>query len=95
MICTPWITSADLAACDCPDASADVVDTSIEAASEIMYALTGRQYPGVCTETLRPCGTTAGEPVGWPYPYYPVRTGGVWVNTGPCGCNMRTCGCDP
>ena len=98
MICSDWVTPVDLTACDCPDdAPAAVVSTSITVASELLYALTGRQYPGTCSETLRPC-SNSGDPYGftpwlWTYPWTPVRMGGQWLNLGPCGCHMRTCGC--
>lgn len=98
MICSPYLTTADLVECDCPDdASPDVIELSIQAASEIEFLLTGRQYPGECSATVRPCGNS-GSPVGWSalfwsFPWIPLRIGGNWVNMGPCGCSMDACGC--
>jgi len=97
-LCADWITPADLVDCDCPtDAPAGVVADSISTASEILYRLSGMQFPGECTETLRPC-SNSGAPAGfdwglWTYPWIPLRIGGSWVNVGPCGCNMASCDC--
>jgi hypothetical protein len=98
MICSDWITPTDLVDCDCPsDAPAGVVADSISTASEILYRLTGMQFPGECTETLRPC-SNSGAPAGfdwglWTFPWVPLRIGGSWINVGPCGCNMAACDC--
>lgn len=99
MICTNYLTPADLVDCDCPDASPSVILLSIEAASEILFYLTGKQWPGVCEATVRPCGNP-GSPLGWSsifwtYPWIPMKFGATWVNMGPCGCSMESCGCRP
>jgi hypothetical protein len=96
--CSDWLEPADLVDCDCPtDAPAAVVDSSITAASEILYRLTGMQFPGTCEQTIRPCSNSA-SPYGfdfgfWQYPWVPLRIGGSWLNMGPCGCNMAACDC--
>lgn len=98
-LCSDWILEADVELCYTIPATVDpaVVAMSLTVASEIMYGLTGRRFPGSCTETLRPCGNE-GDPYGfqpwlWSYPWVPLRYDGAWLNTGPCGCHMRTCGC--
>lgn len=99
MICSPWLTPTDLVACGCPDATASQINSAIETASEVLYALSGRQYSGSCSETLRPCSGGSMEPgfswSRWTYPWYPIRSGGSWVNIGPnCGCHISyECGC--
>lgn len=60
MICTPWITRNDLAGCGCPeDASETIIDAALVTANDIIYDLSGRQYPGLCEETVRPCQVSA------------------------------------
>lgn len=95
MICSPWIDQQDLYACGCPEnAPQDVMDLAIESASEILFKLTGQQYPGECEATLRPCGNSGRSvPFGWGYPWIPLKLDGVWLNTGGCGCAMDYCGC--
>jgi len=99
MICENWITPTDLIDCDCPDASETVVTGAIETASEILYALSGRQYAGSCHEIVRPCAQGGVLPGfawnRWTYPWTPMRSGGTWLNIGPaCGCHISyDCAC--
>jgi hypothetical protein len=99
MICSDWVIPGDLVDCDCPDASEKVITQSITQASEILYAFSGRQYPGLCGETIRPCSGGAQLPgfswARWTYPWLPIRAGGVWLNIGPaCGCHIAfDCAC--
>lgn len=58
-LCTPWIGVDDLTRCGL-DPSAydpDTIDFFAAAASEVLFRLTGQQWPGECDETVRPCGT--------------------------------------
>jgi hypothetical protein len=100
-LCTPWITETDLIACGCPEnADPGVLNLAIDTASELLYALTARQFPGTCTATVRPC-SNPGSPYAfnwavWHYPWVALRVDGMWLNLGPCGCNMAAdCGCAP
>jgi hypothetical protein len=35
------------------------------------------------------------RPFGWAFPWYPIRSGGVWLNIGGCGCHIaRDCACN-
>lgn len=81
-ICTPWATEADVGSpCDDYEFDPTVLDDGLQVASQILYELTGRRWPGVCTETIRPCG---------------YRTTDAWgaAGQGWCGClSSRTCGC--
>jgi hypothetical protein len=102
VLCSPWVSTADLEYfCDVP-ALATVGDEedAIQAASEILHMLTGRQYPGVCSETLRPCPSPGYLPrdSNLPFGWYPIRVGGVWLNSGWCGCHQAadcSCACIP
>lgn len=100
MICAPWVTDDDLIDCSDLNASAEVIDDACMAASEILYALSGRQFSGTCAETVRPCASGGGYLPGfswsrWTYPWYPILSGGVWLNLGPaCGCHIAyDCAC--
>lgn len=85
MICAPWDTI------DCCDVTPS--DDVLMFASEVLFALSGRQFPGICTETIRPCAGRSQLPPNWPYPWYPTRFGGKWLNIG-CGCHIgRDCSC--
>lgn len=70
-ICTPWISEDDrLADCGCPDGPQLVVQSAIEVASDILYRFSGQQWPGLCTETMRP--VRIGLPPGSVRPFLPV-----------------------
>lgn len=48
--CDPWATAADLCSpCDDYSVDAALMDDALQAASDVLYALSGRQFPGVCT----------------------------------------------
>jgi hypothetical protein len=56
--CAPWIEPNELGDCGCvAPPSPEVVAEAVEAASEILYTLSGRQYPGLCEAIFRPCGS--------------------------------------
>ena len=56
--CTPWITGDDVAAC-CPveTSSGALFDSAAEAASDLLFQLSGRQFAGECgpREVRPPC----------------------------------------
>lgn len=83
--CTPWVTPNELTDCDCPDASEPLILEAIQIASNVLYALSGRRYPGVCSESVRPCLCAS---CALPYP---VLVDGSWVNI-TCG-HDTYCGC--
>ncbi|MCI0426357.1 MAG: hypothetical protein L0Z47_11030 [Actinobacteria bacterium] len=99
MICSPWATVPDLDECCTSNATTTQKTDALLAASEILYALSGRQYPGLCAETVRPC--SGGSPLPgfswdrWSYPTVPLLVGGNWLNIGPaCGCHIAwDCAC--
>jgi hypothetical protein len=89
--CTAWITEADLVACcDVEDTGSDLFDQVIVQASEVLFDLSARQYPGLCEKTVRPCRTSCG--CGWQMlsrGYVINWTGESWL------CDGFTCGCAP
>jgi hypothetical protein len=61
--CTAWITAAELTAR--PDISTEVIDSGVLAAaatdaSQLLFALSGRQYSGACSATIRPYAGSGG-----------------------------------
>lgn len=51
--CQPWITAADV---DCSDGVEDEkIILAAQAASDILFALSARQFTGLCTNVVRPC----------------------------------------
>jgi len=99
LICSPWATETELDACCTTTGTTQQKTDALQAASEILYALSGRQYSGSCSETLRPCSGGSALPGfswgRWTYPWLPIRSGGSWVNIGPaCGCHIAyDCAC--
>ena len=97
--CQPWITAEDVAAvCTALDSSGDpsVYDPYAQAASEVLYELSGRQFSGLCERTVRPCVPGCGC---WPTrewawgawdPWY-----GWWAGPGLAvgGTGRGCCGC--
>jgi hypothetical protein len=55
--CTAWTTSLAIAQCQ-GVVNSNVYDDAIQAASEILYELSARRFPGTCERTVRPCQTS-------------------------------------
>lgn len=80
--------------CDLPTGSEAVTGQAVQAATEVLWQLSGQRF-GLCTATLRPCrrdcygqswpiaGTT------WPRP---AHTASGWINL-TCGSCAGTCSC--
>lgn len=97
--CEPWpyVLCQDL-----PTGSQDVSGYALEAATEILWILTGRRF-GTCRLTLRPCRRECFDR-GWSFPWmseigvdtwagpFPVLHGGQWINVICGGCG-DTCSC--
>jgi hypothetical protein len=86
MLCSPWVT--DLTCEGVVDQTA-LTDAAL-VASEVLYALSGRQWPGICEETVRPCSTSRG-----PHDTVQHLAGSnTWVSYGGCGCGQwDDCAC--
>lgn len=95
-LCGDWIDELDC----CPGLlpGTDVV-RAIAVATNILFRLSGRQFPGLCERTVHPCfGSNCGcccdgwgigngwewSFIGWPYPTMPMRIDGEWFNIGCC-----------
>lgn len=109
--CQPYITTLDLCCLvtgafpdpclvDEKPISQDKVDGVIQAASELMYNATGKQY-GQCSVTLRPCRRGCSPcdlpffdtwSYGYGFAFVPSFNNGVWTNINPCDC-QGSCGC--
>lgn len=57
-VCESWLDETAFEACcdlgevEIPDGQ---IETMLRSASDVLYVLSGRQFPGICTETIRPC----------------------------------------
>jgi hypothetical protein len=83
-VCTPWITGDDvMECCSVETSSGTLFDQVADQASELLFQLSGRQFPGECgPKTVRPscdscwCGyqvLSRGHIVGpwdWGYPFF-------------------------
>lgn len=87
--------------CTLDATSAAVTGVAVSAATEILWALSGRQF-GLCEVTLRPCRRECddgrfyddyGPPwTGGSYPQQPALIGGLWYNL-TCGSCPGSCSC--
>ena len=48
-VCAPWVAADDLAC-----GEADTRDQAVQLASDVLYVLSGRHWPGVCDRVVRP-----------------------------------------
>jgi hypothetical protein len=90
--CQYWLDESDLEACG---VTAGDHSQQIAAASEILFELSGRQFPGVCTRSVRPCRDRCGCGIGGGGFFGPVQFGSYWAWNGSAwdnGCGDR-CGC--
>jgi len=55
--CAPWATEADVCApCDTYEFDPVLLETGLQIASDVLFNLTGRRWPGICTDLVRPAG---------------------------------------
>lgn len=87
--CSPWAEISDTCApCNTYEFDPATLDDALQTASDVLFNLTGRRWPGECTETLRPCGYATPRLT----PQLDARTG--YRSAQWCGCNnSRSCGC--
>lgn len=104
--CEAWTSIDEVRACGCPeppDGPSDMaVLAAIDFASEVLYGLTNRLFPGVCVDVVRPCArTVGGAPAAGPWGLPAGWSSGGWSQWwrwdrtwGYCSCNRgRECGC--
>lgn len=89
--CAAWISADDVFDCaPCSSIDVGLRDAALaarvaDAASELLYHASGRQFPGVCSMVVRPCRTS------WCSPH--VADDGT-LQVGGCGCAPAShCGC--
>lgn len=93
-VCEPWEA---IYPCDVSTESPDCLDGAVQAASMIVWALSGRQY-GLCSVTVRPCRA---ECTNWSYGWQPwvsspwpvIPPIGWYVNLDPCVSCGASCSC--
>lgn len=88
--CELWATPDALCGpCEGVDFEEPVIELALQTASDILFVLSGRQFPGECTTLVRPCG---GYGIG-----ADVLAPGHWSDrswSGFCGCSaVNRCGC--
>lgn len=104
--CSSWIDGDDVnnfgAPLDGVGENTYLLDDYAYAASDILYNLSARQFPGVCTRTVRPCKPGCGcfgsiaaglSPWYWTSAFYGgIGPGFYWVNEGgdQCGCGSQS-----
>jgi len=94
--CEPWATTTDVCT-PCDDYAFDslLLMDCLQAASDVLFQLSGRQFPGTCQATVRPCAQHASGDRGRPIPayspygtYWPVPGSWSWSPSwGFCSCN--------
>jgi hypothetical protein len=95
LTCSPWATLEDLCS-PCDDYGLDPtnLEDGLQAASDILFELSGRRWPGVCHDVIRPQAVwRTDERAGqwWPVTNGAAIERGSW---GFCSCNRpRSTGC--
>jgi hypothetical protein len=90
-VCEPWTDPDRIITCgpnsaELGDLDILILSEAADAASEILYELSGRRYSGACADVVRPC------PKGYPSlgglePYGWNASWGWWRNGSWCGCS--------
>lgn len=94
--CTDWISGDDVADCCSVETSSGAIFDEVAAtAQEVLFELSGRQFAGECSKTVRPCRTNCG--CGWQ-----ILSRGHIVGPWDLGywspywyCDDMACGCMP
>lgn len=98
--CEPWPA---VWCCDLTGYSPAATGMALEAATEVLWALSGRQFGECVLEGLRPCREECGSEYsymyppldwgGWDWPY-PALIDGQWFNLGCAGGCTGDCSCN-
>lgn len=90
--CEPW--DSDCQCCRIDGASPAVTGAAVMAATEVLWAASGRRFGECLVEGLLPCrdecGDYGGSGTGWPFP---ALVDGSWFNLG-CGGCLGPCSCN-
>lgn len=94
-LCEPW----PLPPSGCPTLDGPFADYATMAASEVLWAMSGRRF-GTCSLTIRPCRSGCGPTPawmwwrsGWPWPSWPPLGAATWWNAA-CGSCRVGCSCN-
>jgi hypothetical protein len=64
--CEPWATLADLCSpCDDYEIDEALLEDSLQIASDLLFLLSDRKYPGLCTDVVRPIEGGCGGRTVW------------------------------
>lgn len=98
-LCSPWVTPEAITYCAGADFDDGKLARAAEAASGLLYVASGRQFPGVCTDTVHPCAGGCSvqwlnypdgyEPASRPLPLHGYLP--LWAGVGLDGSTLR-CG---
>lgn len=55
--CTNWCSSQDVRACYADTIAGSCLSWAVKAAGEVLFEMSGRQFPGWCQSTIRPCSS--------------------------------------
>jgi hypothetical protein len=65
-VCSPWATVDDVCApCDDDAFDLELLEDTLAIASDILYALSGHRFAGVCQDTVRPNAQCNRDDRGW------------------------------
>lgn len=90
--CTDWTSTQDVYACHSDVTAGSCLTWAVSAASEVLYEMSGRQFPGYCQSVIRPCSNYScfGGPLGQQFlsEGHIVWGGNGWRdgNDDPCAC---------
>ena len=90
--CTPWAGRSDLKG-DCASLDGDLLDDMLAVATDLLFELSARQFPGFCADTVRPTSTRTGSWIPWRYQvaWGSLIDGARW--DGRCDCSGERVGC--
>lgn len=90
-VCSPWTDISSVQASECCPDSVDAYLTQevIDVASDLLFELSGRRFPGACEDVVRPCAQSIGGHEVRSFSYNSYRwTSWCHCNAGPrCGCS--------
>ena len=89
--CSSWATTADV----CSPCTAETADLNawMQVASDLLFELSGQRFPGICTDTVRPCAQNCHDDSARYYGDLVETSLTSWSWFGTCGCGGDACGC--
>lgn len=96
IVCAPWTTASAANDCsNCADVNPELLTQKIAVASDLLNELVGGRFPGLCTESVRPCARQLSDDAyGSGITTRSGSDGNTIALSNGCGCNSpRSCGC--